>query len=234
MPDSNTLPFYQAYVINVNDFKLAEQETRRSINKALKSNKDLTVKVQTKIYALLYSTYSESCFMKMILTPFGFEQKYVDEILRQENIQQKWLKCLDLAFIKFSESQKGSEIPNKKLNLSRIIQKYIVSPSIIRNKIAHGQLTVALNRSTSNLNPDLTNELESLDFVTIYKWFKINEYLSKIIEDLIESPNVAHHNHYYSVYQELEKFIAKTESWNIESKMKTNAMLKPVRYIKKP
>lgn len=234
MPDSSTLPFYEAYVINVNDFKLAESETRRSINKALKSNKELSVKVQTKIYALLYSTYSESSFMKMILTPYGFEQKYVDEILRQDNIQQKWLKCIELAFIKFSESQKGSEIPNKILNLSRIIQKYIVSPSVIRNKIAHGQLTVALNRNNTNLNADLTNEIGSLDFVTVYRWFKINEYLTRIIEDLIESPNVAHHNHYYGVYQELQKFIAKSEIWSVETKMKTIAMQKPVRYFKKP
>jgi hypothetical protein len=234
MPDPSALSFYEAYVINVYDFKLAESETRRSINKALKTNKELSLKIQTKIYALLYSTYSESSFMKMILTPYGFEQKYVDEILRQDNIQKKWLKCLDLAFIKFSESQKGSEIPNKKLNLSRIIEKYIVSPSVIRNKIAHGQLTIALNRTNTNLNPDMTNEIGSLDFVTIYRWFKINEYLTRIIEDLIESPNVAHHNHYYGVYQELEKFISKTESWNIETKMKTNAMQKPVRYFKKP
>lgn len=234
MPDSSTLQFYQAYVVNVSDFKVAELETRRSINKALKTNKELTIKVQTKIYALLYSTYSESSFMKMILTPYGFDQKYVDEILRQENIQQKWMKCIDLAFMKFSNFQKGSEVPNKKLNLSRIIQKYIVSPSVIRNKIAHGQLTVAFNRTNTNLNSDITNELGSLDFITVYRWFRINEYLTRIIEDLIESPDVAHHKHYYSIYQDLENFIKKTENWSVETKMKTVAMQKPIRYFKKP
>lgn len=234
MPDTSTYTFYQAYVVNVKDFLFAESEVRRLINKALKSNKELTVKVQTKIYALLYSTYSESSFMKMILTPYGFEQKYVDEILRQENIQMKWIKCLELAFLKFSESQKGSEIPNKKLELTRIIQTYIVSPSIIRNKIAHGQLTVALNSKTTNLNPEITATIGALDFVTINRWFTINRYLQLIIEDLIESPNVAHHNHYYQIFQELEAFIEKSKTWSVETKLQTKNMLKPVRYNKKP
>jgi hypothetical protein len=231
MPSPNTYPFYQAYVINVNDFRLAESDIRRLINKALKTNKLKTVEIQTKVYALLYSTYSESSFMKMILTPYGFEQEYIDEILRQDSIQQKWIKCLELAFNKFSSFQKNSEIPNKKLELKRIIEKYVIAPSVIRNKIAHGQLTVALNSKNTDLNLDLTNQIQSLDFITIYKWFNINNYLVRIIEDLIESPNKAHHHYYYSVYQELERYISRTESWTIESKMNTPSMKKKVKYL---
>ena len=230
MPDSSTYTFYQAYVTNVKDFQIAESEIRRTINKALKTNKELSIKIYTKVYALLYSTYSESAFMKMILTPYGFDQIHVDEILNQKSIKEKWSKCLDLAFIKFSESQKGSEIPNKKLQLKRIIEEYVVNPSVIRNKIAHGQLTIALNKSNTNLNSDLTNEIFLLDFVSINKWFTINKYLTKIIEDLIESPNIAHHNHYYTVYQELENFIKKSSGWSTESKMKRNSMKKLVKY----
>lgn len=232
MPDSTTYPFYEAYVINVRDFQFAESEIRRTINKALKSKRHSTVIVQTKIYALLYSTYSESSFMKMILTPYGFEQKYVDEILKQKSIQEKWLKCLEIAFLKFSDSKKASEIPNKKLELKRIIQKYIISPSVIRNKIAHGQLTVALNSENTNLNPTLTAEIGALDFVTISIWFKINKYLQLIIEDLIESPNIAHHNHYYQIFQELENYIEKSKNWTINSKLQTKSMLKSVRHEK--
>lgn len=234
MPDINTYNFYKAYTVNVKDFLVAEKDIRRSINKALKTNKEITVKIQTKIYALLYSTYSESSFMKMILTPYGFEQKYIDEILNQDNIQQKWLKCLELAFLKFSVAKKGSEIPNKKQQLSKIIETYIVAPSVIRNKIAHGQLTIALNSKNTNLNPELTSNLGTLDFITVYKWFKINDYLRRIIEDLIESPNIAHHNHYHQTFQELTSFIDKTKSWTTNSKLNTKSMQKSVRYNHKP
>ena len=228
MPNQSTHEFYKAYVINVKDFLIAENEIRRTINRALKERNQLSINVQTKLYGLLYSTYSEANFMKMILTPYGFEQVFVEEILKQESIQQKWSKCIELGFLKFSKNSKGSEIPNKMLELKKMIQKFIVDPSVIRNKIAHGQLTIAMNSKNTNLNPELTNQLQNLDFIKIYRWFQINKQLCEIIEDLIESPDKAHHNFYYSKYQKLEEFIKKTNSWTIESKMLTKSMKKKI------
>jgi hypothetical protein len=228
MPDASSYKFYQAYVINVTDFLLAEKDVRRTINRSLKTGKKDTSNIQTKLYALLYSTYSEASFMKMILTPHGFEQIYVTEILKQESIQEKWLKCLELAFLKFSKNKKGSEIPNRILELRRIIQKYIVDPSLIRNKIAHGQLTVALNSKNTDLNLSLTHQLSELDFVDVYRWFEINKLLCSIIEDLIESPNIAHYEQYPGKVERLKAFIKKTEEWTIESKLKTPGMKRSV------
>jgi hypothetical protein len=228
MPDKSTLPFYEAYVINVRDLSKAETEIKRAINRAIKSGRENAIVVQTKVYALIYSTFSEASFMKMILTPYGFEQEYVNEILKQETIQQKWQKCLEIGFLKFTKAQKGSDVPNKVLELSRIIQKYIVDPSVLRNKIAHGQLTIALNRSNTNLNTELTSKLRDLDFVTIYVWFEINRRLCSIIEDLIESPDKAHYRYYFPKYQELEEFIAKTSKWTPETKRKTRAMSRKI------
>ncbi len=228
MPDSNTLDFYKAYVINTTDFLTAENEIRRAINRALKENKTSTLNVHTKLYALLYSTYSESSFMKMILTPYGFEQKYIEEILKQGSIQEKWYKTIELAFLKFSAFSKGSEIPNKSLELKKIILKYIIDPSIIRNKIAHGQITVALNSKNTALNIDLTLKIDDLDVVYVYRLFEINKKLVSIIEDLIESPDKAHYNYYYSKFQELESFISKSQHWNMSSKKNTKSMSKIV------
>lgn len=230
MPHPDTYKFYQAYVINVRDFLSAEVEIRRTINRALKTGKPLTVEVQTKLYALLYSTFSEASFMKMILTPYGFEQHFIEEILKQESIQEKWIKCLEVAFIKFSTAAKGSEVPNKTQELKRIIQEFIIDPSILRNKIAHGQLTVALNRKNSALNLTTSGQLQNLDFVVVNRWFLINRKLCAIIEDLIESPNKAHHAYYYTKYQELENYILKTNTWSVATKMQTPGMKKVVNY----
>ena len=228
MPHQDTYPFYNAYVINVRDFLSAEKEIRRMINRSLKTGKELNVRVNTKVYALLYSTFSEASFMKMILTPYGFDQVIINEILRQENIQQKWTKCLDLAFLKFSKQSKGSEIPNKIQELEKIITKFIIDPSVLRNKIAHGQLTIALNNKITNLNPTITKQLDTLDFVEINRWFEINKQLCSIIEDLIESPDRAHHNGYYAKFQELETYIARTDNWTATTKLNTKSMKKPV------
>jgi hypothetical protein len=227
MPEANTYKHYKAYVKNVQDFLIAEKELRRTINLALKTGKPQTVEIQTKLYALLYSTFSESRFMKVILTPSGFEQFEVDEILKQSSVLEKWNKCLELAFNKFNHNKKGSEIPNKKLELSRIILEYIINPSILRNKIAHGQLTIALNSKNSALNKNITSDIQSLDFVEISKWFVINKSLCDIMEELIESPSKGHYNHYYSRFQQLEAYIEKTKNWNTSSKLSTPKMKKP-------
>ncbi len=233
MPDSSTYPFYQAYVTNVNDFVSAEVDIRRIINRAYKTGKPLTAIVQTKVYALLYSTFSEANFMKLILTPYGFEQAYVEQIVQEPSVKEKWYKCLELAFLKFTKASKGSDIPNKLQELKRVIQTYIVDPSIIRNKIAHGQLTIAMNGKNTALNADLTNKLAVLDYVWIYRLFEINIKLTQIIEDLIESPDKAHYEQYHHKYQELEAFIKKTASWDVNTKMATPGMKKPVVYFEK-
>lgn len=231
MPNENSHQFYSAYVTNVRDFLIAETEIRRTINRALKINKPLTVKVQTKIYALLFSTFSEANFMKLVLTPYGFEQDHVNQILRQESIQEKWLKCLELAFLKFTHQKKNSEAPNRSLELKRIIQNYIVDPSVLRNKIAHGQFTVAMNSKGTNLNPKTTNLLEELNFVTIQRWFEINKRLASIIEDLIESPDYAHHKFYYPKYQALVTFIERSSAWTVESKLSTASLQRTTKYF---
>lgn len=228
MPDQTTLPFYKAYVTNVSEFKIAENEIRRIINKALKENKTTTINTQTKLYALLYSTYSEAAFMKMILTPYGFEQEFVNQILAQGSIQEKWFKCVDLAFNKFSKHKKGSEIPNKSLELKKIINEYIIDPSIIRNKIAHGQISVTLNSKNTSLHIDITNKLNNLDVVYISRLFYINDKLTSIIEDLIESPDKAHYEYYFAKFQDLENYIEKSKNWSILTKMKTKSMSKKI------
>lgn len=229
MPHPDSYQFYEAYVHNVKEFLKAENEIRRTINRFLKKKKENSVEMQTKMYALLYSTFSEARFMKMILTPYGLEQNYIDEILKQDSIVEKWYKCLDIAFIKFNRNNKGSEVPNKKKEIKAIIQKYIVDPSVIRNKIAHGQLTIALNRKNTALNYDITNKIEDLNVVTIQRWFKINMALANIIEELIESPDKAHYENYYSDFQYLQSYIEKTKDWTIESKMKTVCMRKKIK-----
>jgi hypothetical protein len=229
MADANTYPIYQAYVSNVRDFLFAECEVRRTLNRALKSGRINSVKVQTKIYALLYSTFAEANFTKMIFTPYGFDQEFINQILNeQNNLQQKWCQCLDLAFHKFGLSKKGSEVPNKKQELMRIIKSYIIEPSIIRNKIAHGQFTVALNRSGSQVNNDITQQIQDLTFPQIMRLFQINKYLVEIVEDLIESPDYAHHANYYSKFQQLETYIERSKNWSNESKLQHGNMNKKI------
>ncbi|GEM_PF-3711264 len=60
-------------------------------------------------------------------------------------------------------------LQNFKVNekISDLIQEYIIDPSIIRNKIAHGQWSIAFNREHTNVNNDI--DLENLKCTDIEK-----------------------------------------------------------------
>jgi hypothetical protein len=230
MPSPDSYKFYEAYVENVRGFLFAEKEIRRSINRYLKQNRTSSIFVFTKVYALLYSTYAEAALAKLIFTPYGYTQVSVSRILSKSSVQEKWLECLELAFLKFGKSKKGSEIPNKKQAIKKIIKEYIIEPSELRNKIAHGQYSHALNSKNTALHPDLTTRIASLNVVQIQRWFEINNQLCSIIEDLIESPERAHYNQYYTKYQRLEEYIKKSKLWTIESKLQTKSMKKIIKH----
>ena len=85
-----------------------------------------------------------------------------------------------------ASSSKSNFIPNTKVKINKLVDDYIINPSLIRNKVAHGQWKIALNKSNTAVNNGITKELTALDLVVITKWFKINRYLSNIIENLIE------------------------------------------------
>ena len=58
----------------------------------------------------------------------------------------------------------------------------------LKQKIAHGQWIVALNRENNAQNPELTQKLAMLDFVEVTKWFEVHNYLGSIVRELVQSP----------------------------------------------
>lgn len=180
--------------------------------------------VQTKILTIVFSAWAEARFSKLIHTPYGFdltEIRQIKSIQQQYGLEQGWEKCLQLALRRGSPVSKGSEIPNKRQAISRILKTYIIEPSLLRNKIAHGQWKVALNRDNDTENPEFTAKLRNLDVIVVTVWLQAYEFLARIIEDLIESPNRAFRRDYWLHLSQLESFLSEAKHWTIESKMKT-------------
>ena len=126
---------------------------------------------------------------------------------------------MELGTLRASKRKNSNYIPNIRLELRRLIRQFIVEPSLLRNKIAHGQWLVALNRENTAENKELTNSLASLDIVEITKWFEIHGHISLIIEALIESPNRAFHKDYWIEITKLQEFIEKSKTWSLEQKV---------------
>lgn len=208
---------YKACVENVKDLKKHKNRLVALTNRAIREKNDADLETLTKFYALLFSAYAEDSFLKLIHTPRAFSENEIIDIQHGRNLEEKWKKCVELAFSKINNRANLGEIANKKQTLNRILNSYIIDPSQIRNKIAHGQWKVCLNNECTRINDETTNEMLQLDFVKIDRYFSIYEQFQQCVLDLLISPKT-HYRDYYSVITALDEYINSTESWTLETK----------------
>jgi hypothetical protein len=225
------LEIFRAQTENVKLLKKAEEQISRTIKDAMRRGDETSSEVQTKVLALVFCAWAEANFSKLIHTPHGFTLDEIHQIkqAQQQNLEAGWKKCIELGLKKIPSSSKSSFIPNTKQKINKLVDDYIINPSLIRNKVAHGQWKIALNKSNTAVNNDITKELKALDLVVITKWFKINRYLSNIIENLIESPKKAFQREYWSELTKLYDFLDKSKNWDIETKIQL-LQLNPITY----
>lgn len=84
-----------------------------------------------------------------------------------------------------------------KVSALRLLMSMLWHRVRFRNKVAHGQWIVALNRENTAVNTKMTTELGELDTVVIWIWYRVHQHLSSIVEALIESPDRAFHRDYW-------------------------------------
>ena len=91
------------------------------------------------------------------------------------------------------------------MKLESAIDTHVFDPSLLRNKLAHGQWVVALNRDNNAVQADLTEKIVDLDLVKIMSWVKSHELVTDLVENLIESPKKAFMRDWYGVVLCLER-----------------------------
>lgn len=212
------IDIFKACVENVRKLKKERKQLKILFNNSLLSNRTQQEELLTKLYALLYSSFAEVCFLQTIHTPNGFSEDEIRQISRERNLENQWKKCLTLALSRIENNTNKGEIANKRQILFRLLNKYILEPSQLRNKIAHGQWAVALNSENSATNSNTTNKVKSLDFVQVDVLFEIYLKFGQVIEDLIESPHKTHFRDFYYHLDELKALVEKTKEWTIASK----------------
>ena len=148
MNQATRLIIFNAQTINVHEIVKAQVQIKRAINFAIKRRDTVTEQALTKTLALIYCAWVEVNFSKMIHTPYGFtldEIRQIKKIYKENGLESGWEKCLELGIRKIISSKKTNYLPNIHQELTRIIKKYIVEPSLLRNKVAHGQWKIALS-----------------------------------------------------------------------------------------
>lgn len=223
---------YDLYVLqskNVRRLKQVQTNLIKDINFYLKKNNDFQVEIKSKLLALLYCTLSEAQFIQIVHTPDGFTSAEIETIKSAKNskLEEGWKAMIDLAMNKVGDWSNNTDLTNRRNSILKIIDEFIIKPSVLRNKIAHGQWEFALNRENTKQNEDLTSQLSSLDVVQITKWFEIHQFMALIVRDLIQSPKKGFHNNYWVNLTSLEQYLETSKNWTLETK-KQELLRKPI------
>src|SRR5690606_31788658 len=224
---------YDLYVLqskNVRRLKQVQANLVKDINFYLRKNNDFQVEIKTKLLALLHCTLSEAQFIQIVHTPDGILSSEIEKIKAAKNskLEDGWQLMIDLAMDKEGDWRNTKDLLDRRNSLIKIISDYIISPSILRNKIAHGQWEFALNRENTKENEDLTTKLNDLNIVEVTKWFDIHQFMGLIIRDLVQSPKKGFHNNYWVNLTKLEEYLIKSKTWTLETK-KAELKKKPIK-----
>jgi len=221
MDDQQKLQVFQAQTENVRELERAWNHLNRQINALILQKNGKSVEIMTRLLALVYCALTEATFSKMIHTPYSLDNDEIEQIkgAQTTGVKLAWLKCAGLA-IRHIGGAKTSHAPNVLKKLTELIDQFVFDPSLIRNKIAHGQWAIALNRENTAVNTDLTQEIANLDVVELSRRKYALEKLALIVEDIIESPVKTHNRDFWRHLTELESGQKKMARWTFEDKVR--------------
>lgn len=215
------LAVFTSQTENVRRLEAARRQVKRAINAAMRKGDVPAEEAHSAVMALLYCAWLEALFVKITHTPYGFDIPELEAIRReqeQSGIHEAWRKCLEVGLKRVSQGPKSNELPNIELHLRRLVDTYVQEPAQLRNKIAHGQWAVALNRSRTAVNANVTAQIQALDIVTVDIWFEAANHLAEIIEALIESPARHFRGAYWVSITKLEEKLATMATWSRQSR----------------
>lgn len=214
MDQAARLIVFQSQTQNVRALRTAIKHVHRNVNASLRAHDASSVSTYTKIYSVLFCAWAEANFSRLIHTPYGFDLDEIGQIKqkqRGDGIASGWKKAVELG-LRYLDAKRGSFTPNAKRILFRVIDTHVFDPSLLRNKLAHGQWSVALNRDNDAVNADLTAKITDLDIVKLSAWFRMHELLAGMVEALIESPKKAFMRDWHVEVVRLEAEVLEAEA----------------------
>jgi len=217
MDNAARLAVFNAQVANVRALKVGIVQIRRAVNDGLRKGNETQASVHTKVLAQTFCSWAEANFSKVVHTPHGFTLVEIGEVKRvwsEQSLAAAWVKVVDLGLKKVPAQRSGFA----KRTILAHINTYVTEPALLRNKVAHGQWRVALNRPNTAVNAALTASMENLDIVEIDRWLGGHERLAAIIESLIVSPERTFARDYWPQLSALEQFARDSSLWTLAAK----------------
>lgn len=220
MDNATREAIFIAQVKNTRELDTAIKMIRRAVHVGLRSGNAVHANVQTKVLAQVFCAWAEANFLKVTHTPHGFTLSEIVEVRRkwkENGLADGWEKAVQLGLRKVP-GQRGNFVPNARQEILRAIRSYVREPTLVRNKVAHGQWAVALNATNSAINQDVTTAISQMTIIDIDRWHGCHKRLANIVESLIESPERTFLRDYWPQLSDLQAFEAETQTWTIQKR----------------
>jgi hypothetical protein len=230
MNHSEPNQIFLAQAKNVGALESSIKHVRRTIHTAMRRGDVAGERSHTLVFAILYCAWLEAFLSKLVHTPFGLSEDDIGQIKAERTsrgISSAWSKCIELGLRKVSQTSRSNYLPNIAQRLNSLVQRFVEEPSLLRNKVAHGQWIEPLNRDNTASNVELRAALAALDIVTVDRWQLAVRRLAAAVEMLIESPQRAFHRDYWTEMAQVEADIKATEGWTRESRI-AELLRKPI------
>jgi hypothetical protein len=213
---------FKAKVENVRALETSIRQIRRNINFSLRRNESSIASSLTKAYAILFCAWAEANFSKLVHTPYGFAVNEIEQIqaAKASGITEAWKKAVDLG-LRHLDASRGSFQPNTRLKLFRAIDAHVFDPSLLRNKLSHGQWAIALNRTNDDIHTQSTTLIRALDIVKVDGWRSCHQHLAQMIETLIESPKKSFVRDWWEAVTALDKEMERSSQKSLAEHIKT-------------
>jgi hypothetical protein len=222
MSKTTPSPVYEAQVKNVRKIESSRRILKKHINDCLFRQHKAEADVLTSLYVLLYCTWYEAQFLKLLYTPYGFSGDEIAQVLdkkKYSTIEEKWNKLLSLAIQKVSGWDKSSELPNHLQTIKRYFEEYVIDKALLRNKFAHGQWVEALNSGNNKVNKEVTVKLRSITIVDVDIWFFVTGKLVEVMQMMIATPTKHYRRFYYTLFTEIEDYLERTKAYSVSKKV---------------
>jgi len=205
----------------ITQLKLNFLVTKNNLSIRYKNDKFLEFESHTRLLVLIYCTWSEASIIKLKHTPHGLTLPE-RAASHGSNIESKWRNLIDVILNRIPIGF-VNDVNQMKRDLKTISEKYIVNQSILRNRIAHGQWTEAMNNENTDINLDISYQLADLDFVKVDTSFEIQNLFIEILESILESNNpsqmvIGRHDSYIILKDKLDNLINSRENWDFISR----------------
>lgn len=224
--------FFKAACANVKTIKQALDLLQRKINQLI-TQRPLTsgnklesailkeIQLLTKLAIPVYTAYTEAVFLKLLYTPNGFTKTEIDYILKiqkKQSIIAAWKVAIQTS-AKKSIGKKSNFYANSMKKIDKLINQHLQEPSELRNKIAHGQWHSTFNKSNSNLTPEVSAKINSIDIVKIMQWINVFRVMGELFFLSNQSPLKGYPEQYWHKITYIEELLTEQATWNFEKKI---------------